>query len=164
MARWKESSFNQSVKTAALITKPAFWLRALRSFASYLLACLAAASLTFLAVSTISPPGIVLPMTHEQLLFVAYLLALTTAFIAVVSAIPAIAAVFIVRSARWPRGWCDALAGGLIGLVASLIFLQGLNLDQYHLLGLISGIAGAIAGLVYWLANARPRPPYRAAR
>lgn len=163
VAQHAESGFNQSVKTAALITKPAFWLRALRSLASYVLACLTAASLTFLGVSTISPPGIFVPMTREQLLFVAYLLAITTASIAVISAIPAIAAVFIVRSARWPRGWNDALAGGLIGLVASLLFLQGLNLDQYHLLGLISGIAGAIGGLVYWLAAGRPAARERVA-
>ena len=158
VAQPAEFGFNRSVKTAALITKPAFWLRALRSFASYLLACLTAASLTFLAVSTISPQGNVRPMTHEQLLFVAYLLAITTAFVAAISAIPAMVSVFIVRSAQWPRGWSDAFAGGLIGLVASLLFLQGLNLDQYHLLGLISGIAGAIGGLTYWLAAGRPSP------
>lgn len=161
VAQRAEFGFTQSVKTAALITKPAFWLRSLRSLASYLLASLTAASITFLAVSTISPQGNVLPMTHEQLLFVAYLLAITTAFVAAISAIPAMVSVFIVRSAQWPRGWSDALAGGLIGLVASLLFLKGLNLDQYHLLGLISCIAGSISGLAYWLAAGRPaaRPP-----
>lgn len=102
-------------------------------------------------------------MTMEELLMVILVLTVMTAFIAAISAIPAIGAVYIVKSARWPRVWSDALEGGLIGLVASLLFLQGLNLDQYHLLGVLSGIAGAVGGLVYWLAAGRPAARERVA-
>ena len=81
--------------------------------------------------------------------------------IAVVAALPSIAALVFVKALDLPRGVTDALAGGLIGAVMITLILQigssSVRLDEDVMIeALRFGGAGLVGGYVYWLTNGRP--------
>lgn len=166
VARAAESGFNPDMETATSTLRPPLWLRLVRTLGSYVFACLAAASVLLLALLAVAAaePDDILSLSANDLGGAAIFIAIATAYIAVIAALPALGAVWLARALRWPRGWSDAGTGALIGLAAGHLLLCGFSLSPPQPLDLVFILAGAIAGLVYWLANARPRPPYRAAR
>ena len=82
--------------------------------------------------------------------------------IAVVAALPSIAALVLVKALDLPRGITDTLAGGLVGAIMITLILQtgssSARLDADVLIeALRFGAAGLVGGYVYWLTNGRPR-------
>lgn len=80
------------------------------------------------------------------------------AYIAILSAVPVIAIVWLLRLTRAPRGWGDALAGALLAPVLSHAFLGGFDfsLSSFKPADLLLAVSGAVGGLVYWYFAGRP--------
>ncbi|SDM03666.1 hypothetical protein [Maricaulis salignorans] len=78
----------------------------------------------------------------------------------VLTAIPAIVLVNLVRLFGWRRGIADAAVPAGISFALTTLLVAG-NGDQPvgWLPFLIASVAG-ISGLTYWLLAGRPRPPY----
>ncbi|WP_417484177.1 hypothetical protein [Maricaulis salignorans] len=78
----------------------------------------------------------------------------------VLTAIPAIVLVHLVRLFGWCRGIADAAVPAGISFALTTLLVAG-NGDQPvgWLPFLIASVAG-ISGLTYWLLAGRPRPPY----
>jgi hypothetical protein len=90
---------------------------------------------------------------------------LVWAFVAGLSAIPALMLVWLVRSTRLRRGLTDsALAGASAALMYFLLGYVGTSDSHFEIGFLIAsfpiGIAGAAGGFTYWHFAGRPRPPY----
>jgi len=83
---------------------------------------------------------------------------------ALFACIPATLSLLIIRLAKLPRGVSEFIAGGLCAILNSSLFVNPASGDPPGLLSLgfweevgPFAIAGTVAGLVYWLANGRPR-------
>ena len=91
-----------------------------------------------------------------------------SAFGAIFTSLPAIGLLMIVRHFEIPRGWSDAVIGGIpgyIALIAVLVHVSGARYlasslpDELHF-ALMFLLPGWLAGFAYWLLAGRPHPPY----
>ncbi len=87
-------------------------------------------------------------------------------FVMILAAIPAALAILVIRVSRVPRGYAETAAGAICAMFVMRLFANPWTGDPPNML---SGqywaetspfiLAGAVAGLVYWLVNGRPRNP-----
>ena len=70
--------------------------------------------------------------------------------------------VLLMRQFKAPRGWTDAGAGGLVGLIEAWVLLGGMGFDIRALPPIVAPfmLAGIVGGFTYWRVAGRPRPPY----
>ncbi len=85
-------------------------------------------------------------------------------FVVILSAIPAALAILVIRISRVPRGYAEAVAGAICAIILMRPFANPNTGDppnmvsaEYWVESSPFILAGALAGLVYWLANGRPR-------
>lgn len=135
-----------------------FWHLVGRPTAAYVMASVAAGCFVGLVVfpfiSGRALPGVMIGSLAVGLMW--------SPAIAVVAALPSIAALVLVKVLDLPRGITDTLAGGLIGAVMITLILQtgssSARPDGDVLIEAARfGAAGLVGGYVYWLTNGRPR-------
>lgn len=85
-------------------------------------------------------------------------------FVAVLALIPTILAILALRMTRMRRGYGEVGVGALIGILVSSAFIIAISDDAIPIWTSLSraalfGLAGAVAGLTYWLAVGRPENP-----
>ena len=83
-------------------------------------------------------------------------------FVGGVAAVPVVIFVHVIRFMRGPRGWTDVLFGALTGAGLATVLLLVLENDEWDIVAMFA-FAGAIGGLVYWLAAGRPAARERVA-
>lgn len=90
-------------------------------------------------------------------------------YVAVLTAVPAALCILVIRLAKLPRGYSEVVAGTLCGILVASPFVNPHSGDPPDPLSLHfwsevgpSALCGAVAGLVYWVANGRPRRQRRA--
>jgi len=84
-------------------------------------------------------------------------------FVAILAVIPTALAIMVIRISRVPRGYAEIVAGAICAIILARPFANPATGDPPKML---SGqycadtfpfiLAGAVAGLVYWLVNGRP--------
>ena len=90
--------------------------------------------------------------------------AVLAGYAAVLAFVPVALAILVIRAAKLPRGLSEIVAGAVCAVLSMclLVFLLGgappppTNAAFWQPLPPLT-LAGAVAGLVYWLANGRPR-------
>jgi len=142
-----------------------FWIRLARPALAFLAASIIAALIIALSfyVTSVFGDGAE-PVTGEGIAAMLTITLLTGAYVAVFAAIPAAILIWLFRLLKIPRGWGDAITGGLLGALLVHIMAYGLSgLTQMpSMVSALFGAAGLIAGLTYWFVAGRPRPPYSA--
>lgn len=138
------------------------WWRALwRPLLAYLAAVLAAVlafALLYLSVGIVT--------TGRELALLAQLAVWAVLGATVLAAVPTLACLAVIRSAKLPRGCSEVVFGALVGtlpalagLVRELIRGSYLSARDVEFLAEIFGsftFAGSVGGLAYWLAIGRP--------
>ena len=80
-------------------------------------------------------------------------------FIRVVSIIPTVAVILIMRFTTWRRGMSDTIAAAFFYGLSSLVIMSASG--SFHIeLFLYAVTLGALGGFIYWICAGRPRPPY----
>jgi hypothetical protein len=158
VAQHAESGFNRDMDHASSPSQSPLWLRLLRAVGSYLLASLVA-GIAFLVIFLV----IAQLDSGDHFSLSSNDIAGAVVFVAGFAALPAMAAVFLIRALRWPRGWSDTIAGALIGGVLAQLILSSFRPGTPEPLTFAFAAVGAIGGLVYWLAAGRPAARERVA-
>ncbi|NHK28413.1 hypothetical protein FF098_010895 [Parvularcula flava] len=84
--------------------------------------------------------------------------------VVVLTFIPVAVFVSLARHFRWLRGVSDSIAGGVIGLMLSILFMKSALQDMAIgavLIVAIYTVTGTLSGLIYWLLAGRPAAPTR---
>lgn len=92
---------------------------------------------------------------------------ITACFAAVLTLVPALVTMWVVRRFRWYRPLSEILTGGALGLLAAILATQipysdvpEFGGDVYPSLEPLPYVVpGMIGGLSYWLIAGRPKPP-----
>lgn len=165
VARCKESGFNRDMDHASPPSQSPLWLRLLRAVGSYLLASLVAgiAFLVIFLVIAQLDSGDHFSLSSNDIAGAVVFIVFASVYVAGFAALPAMAAVFLIRALRWPRGWSDTIAGALIGGVLAQLILSGFRPATPEPLTVVFAAVGAIGGLAYWLAAGRPAARERVA-
>ncbi|QNL19998.1 hypothetical protein HXX25_12070 [Hyphobacterium sp. CCMP332] len=125
--------------------------------ASFVAGLVGSLSAIFLAIGEDAPGWLAIP----SILFVARLIGFN---IVLVAFFPTILLVFLMRWTHVPRGWGDTIISA--GLGAGMMTALGGGPDMVSRIQVslvtVFAAAGLIAGLTYWLAAGRPKPPYSA--
>ncbi|MCF8880346.1 hypothetical protein L5876_11015 [Hyphobacterium sp. SN044] len=139
-------------------SRPPLWLRLLRAVGSYLLASLVAGVaflLIFLVIAQLDS-GDHFSLSTNDIAGAVVFIVFASVYVAAFAALPAMAAVLLIRALRWPRGWSDTIAGGLVGGVLAHLLISGFRPAAPEPLTVVFAAVGAIGGLTYWLAAGRP--------
>lgn len=137
-----------------------FWQAIGRPVLAYCLASYAAGLIIYLSILSID---------RDPSIDFAKFLAYSTLFavsVAVLALIPTILAVLALRKTRLRRGFTEVGVGALIGIFVSSVLYTAIGDDTIAIWTFLSraalfGVAGAVAGLTYWLANGRPQSQKR---
>lgn len=163
MARSATPVFNAVMADREDTARSPLWLRAFRVSGSYLIASLAAGAALVLPAVLI--PALDNPASLSDFGMSAYLIGtlifLMSVYVAAFAVIPSVVAVLVMRAARLKRGLWDSLFGIVIGGGLAALILTGSRNEEWAVFLALFAFAGAVGGMVYWLANARPQPPYR---
>jgi len=140
-----------------------FWTRLARPALAFLAASVAAAftiTLSFYVTSVFGEGAE--PITGEGIAAMLTITLLTGAYVAAFAAIPATLLIWLFRGLKIPRGWSDAITGGLLGALLVHLMAFGLSgLTQMpSMVSVLFGAAGLIAGFIYWIITGRPSAPY----
>ena len=140
------------------------WWRALWRPVLAFLAASYAASIVIMGFSLLDDDDGFGGMREVALLFLVSLSFME--FVVILAAIPAASAILVIRISRIPRGYAETAAGAICAMFVMRLFANPWTGDPPNML---NGeywaetwpfiLAGAVAGLVYWLANGRPRNP-----
>ena len=83
------------------------------------------------------------------------------AFVAVVAILPTLIAVALLYETRLRRGFTEVVVGGLLGFLMPAPFLLGIGDGgplgrEFWMVAMVFALAGAVAGLTYWLVLGCP--------
>ena len=102
------------------------------------------------------PPGSIRPVSYRLVEAVIVVFPMNAAAIIVFSTLPFLAGIQLLKLLRLPRGFGDALVGGIIAVAGASIakFVFENDFAWEFLIFLLP--AGLVFGLTYWLAAGRP--------
>lgn len=158
VAQPAEFGFNRDMVHASSPSRSSIGLRLLRAVGSYLLASLVAGIaflVIFLVIAQLDSGGHFSLSTNDIAGAVVFIV-FAVVYVACFAALPAMAAVFLIRALRWPRGLSDTIAGAVIGGVLAHLLISGFRPAAPEPLTFVFAAVGAIGGLAYWLAAGRP--------
>lgn len=135
-----------------------------RPVSAWLIACIAAGATMGIVGSAMEPPQQYAYWLGSIVLYPFYALAYGLfygVFIMLFTGPVVPVVLTIARRLNMPRGWIDAVLGGLVGLIEGWWFID-FSIEPWRLMTLaMFAPAGVVGGLTYWLLAGRPRPPYR---
>lgn len=136
------------------------WTRLLRPALAFLAASMIAAivvGISFNVIIAVNEGAALL--SSESLFLMLIVIIKAVVAVGVLAAIPVAGLIWTFRLLKVRRGWGDAIGGALL----AVFVLHVLSYDLASISGLLwplAGFAGLIAGLTYWFAAGRPKPPY----
>jgi len=138
------------------------WTRPLRPVLAFLGASIIAAIIIGVSFSLIIAVNEgVAPLTSENFSVTLTIIYKAVVAVGILAAIPVTILIWAFRWLKVRRGWGDAIAGALL----AVFLLHVMTYDLASIPGLlwpVAGFTGLVAGLTYWLAAGRPKPPYAA--